>query len=96
MGRAPICLAAGRLDAIIALGTLSAEPAARGLEGSHFRVRREVVRRHGPHPGDLICEMVGKVSNSEIVGDRAPTIGRRASSIAFNHRVNDSAYLEFA
>jgi hypothetical protein len=26
------------LDAIIALGTLSAELAARGLEGSHFRV----------------------------------------------------------
>ena len=80
----------------MALGTLSAEPAARGLEGSHFRVRREVVRRHGPHPGDLTCEMVGKASNSEIVGDRVPTIGLRASSIAFNHRVNDSAYPEFA
>jgi len=25
-----------------------------------------------------------------------PTIGLRASSIAFNHRVNDSAYPEFA
>jgi class 3 adenylate cyclase len=36
--------------------------------------------------------MVGKVSNSEIVGDRVATIGLRASSIAFNHRVNDSAY----
>jgi len=81
----------------MALGTLSAEPAARGLEGSHFRVRREVVRRHGPHPGDFdLREMVGKVCNSEIVGDRVPTIGLRASSIAFNHRVNDSAYPEFA
>jgi len=50
----------------------------------------------GHTPAILTCEMVGKVCNSEIVGDRVPTIGLRPSSIAFNHRVNDSAYPEFA